>query len=96
MITLLDSTVVMSNFASVQRPDLLRVAFGDTLATPQEAFDELEAGVHVGKLPELDWQWLPVWTLEAAEMPRYHQFLQSLNAGEAACLAMAIERECRY
>jgi hypothetical protein len=33
MITLLDNTV-MSNFAVVQRPDLLRIAFGDTLTTP--------------------------------------------------------------
>lgn len=94
MITLLDNTV-MSNLAVVQRPGLLRIAFGDTLATPQQAFDELEAGVHTGKLPALDWQWLPVWTLDAVEMPHYERFLQSLNAGEAACLAIALERKCR-
>lgn len=94
MITLLDNTV-MSNFAGVQRPDLLRIAFGDTLATPQQAFDELEAGVHAGKLPRLDWQWLPVWTLDAAELPRYHELLHKLNMGEAACVAIAITRGCR-
>jgi predicted nucleic acid-binding protein len=33
--------------------------------------------------------------LEAAEIPRYHQLLRTLNAGEAACLAMALARECR-
>jgi predicted nucleic acid-binding protein len=33
--------------------------------------------------------------LEAAEMPHYRQFLHRLNAGEAACLAMAIHRGCR-
>ncbi len=63
MITLSDNTV-MSNFAVVQRPDLLRIAFGNTLATPQQAFDELQAGVHAGKLPRLDWNGCPYghWT----------------------------------
>lgn len=51
MIALLDNTV-MSNFAVVQRPDLLRRAFGDTLATSQQAFAELKAGVRVGLLRE--------------------------------------------
>lgn len=94
MILLLDNTV-LSNFATVRRPDLLRAAFGDQLATSQEAFDELQAGIRSGVLPDLDWSWLPVWTLGAAEMPRYHEFLHTLNAGEAACLALAAARECR-
>lgn len=42
MIALLDNTV-MSNFAGVKRHDVLRIAFGDTLATAQQTFDELEA-----------------------------------------------------
>jgi predicted nucleic acid-binding protein len=46
-------------------------------------------------LPDFDWSWLPVWALEAVEIPHYQQFLRRLNAGEAACLAMAIHRECR-
>jgi len=94
VISLLDNTV-MSNFAVMRRPNLLRTAFGETLATPQQAFDELQAGVEVGKLPVLDWTWLPVWTLEPAEMARYRQLFRSLNAGEAACLTMAVERGCR-
>jgi len=85
----------MSNFAVVQRPDLLQIAFNDKLATSQQAFSELKIGIQSGKLPNLDWQWLPVWALEAAEISRYHQFLQRLNMGEAACLAMAIGRNCR-
>ena len=46
-------------------------------------------------MPDLDWSWLPVWTLEDAETPHYQQFLRRLNAGEAACLAMAVHRGCR-
>jgi predicted nucleic acid-binding protein len=94
VISLLDNTV-MSNFAIVRHPDLLRAAFGDKLATSQQAFDELRAGVAAGILPDLDWTWLPVWNLKPAEMSRYRQILRRLNAGEAACLAMAMERECR-
>ena len=94
MIALLDNTV-MSNFALVERPDLLRTTFGGETATPQQAFSELIAGVQRGRLPDLDWSWLSVWTLEAAEAPHYQQFLRRLNAGEAACLAMAIHRTCR-
>gem|GEM_PF-2941754 len=61
MISLLDNTV-MSNFAAIERPDLLRTAFGSRLATSQQAFDELQAGVRLDRLPSLDWSWLPVWT----------------------------------
>lgn len=100
MISLLDNAgkrhpIVMSNFAAIERPDLLRTAFGSRLATSQLAFDELLAGVRLGKLPSLDWPWLPVWTLEEEEVPYYHRLVSRLNAGEAACLAMALIRNCR-
>ena len=94
MISLLDNTV-MSNFAAIERPDLLRTAFGSRLATSQQAFDELQAGGRLDRLPSLDWSWLPVWTLEEEEGPYYHRLLSRLNAGEAACLAMALIRKCR-
>ena len=94
MIVLLDNTV-MSNFAAVERLDLLRAAFGSGLATSQQAFDELLVGMQRGKLPQLDWSWLPVWSLETVELPYYHQFLSRLNAGEAACLAIAMTRDYR-
>jgi predicted nucleic acid-binding protein len=94
VIALLDNTV-MSNFCVVERPDLFRTTFGGEVATPQQAFSELIAGVQRGRLPDLDWSWLPIWTLQAAETPHYQQFLRRLNAGEAACLAMAVHRGCR-
>lgn len=92
---LLDNTV-LSNFAVVQRPELLRVAFGDVLATSEEVFKELNAGILSGKLPALDWSWLPVWALDEAESIHYEHFLHSLNAGEASCLAIALVRGCRF
>ena len=93
MISLLDGTV-MSNFALVRRPHLLRVAFGETLTAPQQAFDGLEAGMEARRLPALNGTWLPVWELEPTELTRYRQLFMSLNAGEAGCLRMAVERRC--
>jgi predicted nucleic acid-binding protein len=51
--------------------------------------------VRLGKLPSLDWSWLPIWTLEEEEVPYYHRLLSRLNPGEAACLAMALIRKGR-
>jgi predicted nucleic acid-binding protein len=92
---LLDNTV-LSNFAVVHRPELLRVAFGDLLATSEEVFEELNAGVSRGKLPDLDWSWLPVWTLDEIEEAHYEHFLHTRNAGEASCLAMSLVRGCQF
>ncbi|MEJ2212448.1 MAG: DUF3368 domain-containing protein, partial [Anaerolineae bacterium] len=92
---LLDNTV-LSNFAVVHRPRLLPAAFGDLLATSEQVIEELMAGVSRGKLPALDWSWLPVWTLQEAELVHYERFLRALNAGEASCLAMALVRECQF
>jgi predicted nucleic acid-binding protein len=94
VISLLDNTV-MSNFAAIERPDVLHTAFGSRLATSQQAFDELQTGVRLGKLPSLDWSWLAVWTLGEDEVLHYHHLLSRLNAGEAACLAIALIRKCR-
>ena len=95
MIALLDNTV-LSNFATIGHPELLHAAFAGRLAAPRQAFDELVSGVRVGKLPSLDWSWLQLWTLEEAETADYNRFLSKLNAGEAACLAMALNRGCRF
>jgi predicted nucleic acid-binding protein len=92
---LVDNTV-LSNLAIVRRPELLRAAFGDLLATSEQVFEELEAGVSRGKLPALDWAWLPVWTLAETEKAHYERFLHTLNAGEASCLAMALVRGCQF
>lgn len=48
----------------------------------------------MGQLPNLDWSWLPIWALEEPELPHYDRLLSRLNAGEAACLAIALNRGC--
>lgn len=89
MIALLDNTV-LSNFSTVERPDLVQLALGDTAATVEEAYAELQAGIALGRLPPCDWSWLPVLSLGDPERARYEQLCEHLNAGEAACLAVAV------
>jgi hypothetical protein len=50
MRVLLDNTV-LSNFALVERPDLLRVAVGTVAATTTDVMSEFGAGVEQGRLP---------------------------------------------
>jgi len=57
MTVLLDNTI-LSNFSAVQRPDLVRLAFVEEVATTVPAFQELHAGVAIGKVPACDWEWL--------------------------------------
>lgn len=53
MIALLDNTVI-SNFSFIRRPDLLRLALGDSVATVQAVLDEYNQGVHLKRLPNCD------------------------------------------
>jgi predicted nucleic acid-binding protein len=94
MTILLDNTV-LSNFALVGRPDLIRLALGDTAATTAETFAEFQAGERLGRLPHGDWSWLTVLELNDAERATFEQLSARLNAGEAACLAMASARQFR-
>jgi predicted nucleic acid-binding protein len=94
MILLLDNTV-LSNFALVGRSDLLQQALGTAAATTAQAMAEFETGVKLGRIPTTDWKWLPTLTLSPVEKDLYQQLLQRLNAGEAACLAMAAHRQAR-
>ena len=94
MIILIDNTV-LSNFTLVQRIDLLQQAVGPTAAIPAHVKQEFDTGVQRKRLPTTDLSWLPVLTLSTNEQRVYQQFLQKLNAGEAACLAIASQRQGR-
>lgn len=85
----------MSNFSTVQRPDLVQTLLGGAVATTEQAFAELQAGIEIGKLPPCDWSWLPVIELSPEEHETYDQLRNIFNAGEAASLAVAAQRGCR-
>ena len=94
MLTLLDNTV-LSNFAVVERSDLIRLSLGDAAATADEAFAECQVGMRLGRLPVCDWSWLRILELNEDERARYEQLRERLNAGESACLAIAATRGYR-
>lgn len=94
MIALLDNTV-LSNFALVGKPELLRECLGKTAATTRQVMDEFLAGVERGRLPDTRWDWLTVVELAEDEQASFEQLLQQLNAGEASCLAVAARRQGR-
>lgn len=93
MLALLDNTV-LSNFAIIHRTDLIHLAF-DEAATASQILDEYRAGVLIGRVPPVDWSWLLVLTLNDDEQPLFDRLVLRLNAGEAACLAIAAMRNGR-
>jgi predicted nucleic acid-binding protein len=94
VIVLLDNTV-LSNFAVVGRPDLVHQVLGDDAATTEAAWEEHQVGVRTERLPAQDWSWLPILPLRESETTLFQQLSQHLNAGEAACLAIAAARGAR-
>lgn len=95
MIVLLDNTV-LSNFALVERTDILQTTLGTDAATTPQVMSEFRTGVARGKIPESSSvEWLPVLALSSAEEKLYQSLQRRLNAGEAACLAVAAHREAR-
>ncbi len=87
---LVDNTV-LSNFAFAKRPDLLQQAF-DNLAAPCAVMDELTEGEQSGRVPHHEWDWLEVVELTTEETMHFDALRQSLGAGEAACIAIALVR----
>ncbi len=90
-IILLDNTV-LSNFASIQRPDLVLLALGNSAATVEEVLDELEVGVNSKAIPQVNWSWLTTVAMTENERAVYQDLLRKINKGEAACLAVAAAR----
>jgi len=90
--TLIADTTVLSNFALVQRPELLSMA-GSEVITAAQVMEEIRRGVERGLLPLWDWQWLSICTLDTPEeVQLFEHISRRLGQGEAACLALAIQR----
>lgn len=91
MSLILTDTTVLNNFSQVARPDLLRRAFPG-LAAPDVVRHELAAGERLGRVPVCDWSWLTLVVLTEPEQFRSKELSGRLQAGEAACLAIAEAR----
>lgn len=95
LFSLLDTTI-LSNFAHVQRPELVRAVLGGAATTTPTVLAELRQGEASGYVPQVDWRWFPVLTLTAGEQALTADYLAVLEAGEAECLAVVVTRQARF
>ena len=89
---LIDNTV-LSNFALVQQPEFIRLAFLEDVGTSDEVMVELERGVTLGRLLAYQWEWLNIIRMTTVERQQFRQLGGQLGAGEASCLAIAAHRK---
>ncbi len=83
---------VLSNFALAGRPDLVQLVLGEDAITTEVVWHELHIGISIGKLPRHDWSWLPILALSENGIVFADTLSPSLGAGEASCLAVAVQR----
>lgn len=86
-------TNVLSNFANVQRGDLLQALLRNDAATTPAVVNELQQGETMGRIPVCDWSWLTIVSLSDEEEKVTTKFRQQVGAGEAECIAVAITRQ---
>jgi predicted nucleic acid-binding protein len=95
--TLIANTTILSNFALVQRPELIRIGCPEDVVTAAQVMEEIRRGVARQLLPACDWNWLPVRTLDTPEgVQLFEQVHRRLGQGEAACLALAMSRGFKF
>lgn len=84
-------TTVISNFALVNRLDLLLNV--KEVSTTEQVLEELEAGVQRGILEmDLSDMGMKILKLEEIEKNTFHRFNERFGRGEASCMAMAFHR----
>jgi predicted nucleic acid-binding protein len=89
---LLDNTV-LTNFALVNRADLVTHLWPTTVCTTPPVLDEYQSGAASGQVPADAWADLTVITLAEEETVLAASFSTRLGAGERSCLAAAVWRQ---
>ncbi len=90
---LIDNTV-LSNFAKVNRLDLLKRAF-EKLYVTEQVLEEFKLGIERGVLPNISLDF-EVLKLEGEEIELYNSLRAKLGKGEASCLAIAKNRNMKF
>ncbi len=90
---LIDNTV-LSNFAKVNRLDLLKRAF-EKLYVTEQVLEEFKLGIERGVLPNISLDF-EVLKLEGEEIELYNSLRAKLGKGEASCLAIAKSRNMKF
>lgn len=88
----LADTTVLSNFAHIERPDLLRALFSPLLV-PASVLAELVEGERRALIPKCAWDWLQVVVPTASETAFAEELRRGLGPGEADGLSVARSRE---
>jgi len=91
MFLVLDNTV-LSNFSLAGRIDLLAQLSAERVVTVDDAWNEWQVGIRLGRIPLADMSWLPVLELDESEQKVRDELVPPLDLGEAACLALAKSR----
>lgn len=91
LLYVVDNTV-LSNYALINRPDLLRLALASGGTTTAAVRREIEMGEVLSIVPQCDWRWLPVVELTEAEQALATLLLANISIGEAECMAVAVKR----
>jgi len=97
------NTSTISNFATVEKLELLRARF-ETLYISEQVFDEIQDGLTQGYdfytdlkqqiFPFSETGWLHLMTLNTIdELMTFNQLLSKLHTGEASCLSIAYHRQ---
>ena len=90
-----DNTV-LSNFALIEREDILAKLFENALFTTEEVLEELTRGEQRNILPKRDWQWIRVLKIDSSQEERlFRLFAESLGKGESSCLSIALSRNVK-
>lgn len=88
MILAVADTTLLSNFAKVERPELVQTAFPGVVA-PEAVLREIQAGERLGHLPSLNWSWIRSVTLTPQQLLLVEELRKGLGPGESQCLAFA-------
>ena len=92
--TLIADTTILSNFSLAQRSDLLRADCLEDIVTATQVIEEYQDGVEKHLVPQCDWHWLSILTLDTPEEIRlFEQLHLRLGAGESACRSLAMYRD---
>jgi len=96
------NNTVLSNFAFVNKLDLLKRIFGKLYIT-QEIQNEVDNGISEGyafqqrtKLMINTSDWLLITNLEQNEQKFFYYLKQNLDIGEVSCIAIALERKWAF
>lgn len=92
IIVVLDNTV-LTNFALVNRADLIYLLWPGIVCTTFAVQHEYKSAVEHGLLPENCWIDLPVIELTQAESQLANNLPGKIDLGERTCLALAITRQ---